>query len=402
MRTLMMVVAGFNVAADWPQFQGPNRDNTSSETGLARAWPKGGPKVFWKHDAGSGWAGPAVVGERAVLFHRVGDEDVLECVEASTGKPVWKQSYPTSYIDTYDKDNGPRATPAIVGDKVFTLGANGELSAFTFTDGKRLWQRNINKEYKVEKGFFGAATSPIVVDDKLIINVGGKGAGVVAFDPGSGKELWKASDDAVSYSSPTVAKIDGEVLVVFFTRQGLLALTPGKGEVRYSHPWRPRLNASVNAAAPIVSENQIFLSTSYSTGAILLEANKGELKEIWKGDKSLSCHYNTPVLVNGYLYGIDGRQEGQPELRCVEWKTGKVMWKKEGFGCASLIVADGIILAFCESGDLVMFEPNTESYKELARASILDKSPCRAAFALSGGKVFARDAGKWICVDVKK
>jgi outer membrane protein assembly factor BamB len=199
-----------------------------------------------------------------------------------------------------------------------------------------------------------------------------------------------------------LAKINGEELAVFFTRQGLLALTLEKGEVRYEHPWRPRLDASVNAATPIVSGNQIFLTTSYNTGAILLEAGKGELTEIWKGDKSLSCHYNTPVLVKDHLFGIDGRQEGRPELRCVEWKTGKVLWKKEAFGCASLIAADGMIFAFCESGDLVLFDQSSEGFKELARANILDKSPCRAAFALSGGKVFARDSGKWICVDVRK
>src|SRR5262249_32937540 len=158
------------------------------------------------------------------------------------------------------KDEGPRATPLIADAKVFTLGADGELTAFELATGNRLWQRNINQDYKVAKGFFGVATSPMLAAGKLIVNVGGKGAGVVSFDPASGKELWKATDHPVSYSSPILAKIDGEELAVFFTRQGLLALTPDKGEVRYEYRWRPRLNASVNAASPIVSGNQIFLS----------------------------------------------------------------------------------------------------------------------------------------------
>lgn len=402
MRVLIIFLVCFSIAADWPQYQGPNRDSISTETGLARSWPKDGPKVIWKKDAGNGWAGPAVAGDIAILFHRIADDEVVECVEAATGKEKWKQTYRTRYIDMYDKDDGPRSTPLIADGKVFTLGPDGDLSAFALADGKRLWQRNINKDYNVPKGYFGVGTSPMMAAGKLIINVGGKGAGVVAFDPANGKEIWKSTDQGVSYSSPVLAKVNGEDLAVFFTRQGLLTLTPEKGEVRHEHYWRPRLDASVNAATPIVSGNQIFLTTSYNTGAILLEAGKGELTEIWKGDKSLSCHYNTPVLVTGYLYGIDGRQEGKPELRCVAWKTGKVIWKKEDFGCASLIVADKMIFAFCESGELVLFEQNVEDYKELTRASILDKSPCRAAFALSNGKVFARDSGKWICVDVKK
>ncbi len=232
------------------------------------------------------------------------------------------------------------------------------------------WQKNINKEYQVVKGFFGVATSPIIVAGKLLINVGAKGAGVVAFDPASGKEIWKVSDDGVSYSSPIAAKIDDQELAVFFTRQGLLALSPEKGEVRYEFTWRPRLNASVNAASPIVHGKQIFLSTSYGAGAILLEANKGELKEIWKNDETLSCHYNTPVLVGDHLFGIDGRQEGGAQLRCIEWKTGKVLWTEKGFGCASLIAVDGMLVAQTEGGDLVLFEQSPIKFKELARHAV--------------------------------
>jgi outer membrane protein assembly factor BamB len=401
MRILIVLVATISVAADWPQFMGPNRDGSSPETGLARSFPKGGPKVVWKLKCGSGLSGPAVAGDAAVLFHRVENEEVVECVDVKTGEAKWKKGYTTNYVDDYGKDDGPRATPLIADGKVFTLGAEGQLAAWELANGKSLWRKNINKEYNVPKGFFGTATSPMLAGGKLLINVGAKGAGIVAFDPASGKEIWKATDQGVSYSSPVLAKINGEELAVFFTRQGLLALTPEKGEVRFEHPWRPRLNASVNAAAPIVSSNLIFLTTSYNTGAILLEASKGEVKEVWKGDESLSCHYNSPVLVKGFLYGIDGRQEGQPRLRCVEWKTGKVRWTEKDFGCATLIVADGIILATTESGDLVLFDPSPDGYKELARATIMEK-PVRAMPALANGKLYCRDGSTWLCVDVKK
>jgi outer membrane protein assembly factor BamB len=401
MRTFLLLGAALSLAADWPQHLGPGRDSVSSETGLARSWPKDGPKVLWEKKAGSGWSGAVVAGERAILFHRLGNQEVVECADAATGKELWKKSYGTRYVDEFNFDDGPRATPLIAGGKVFTLGADGILSAFDLVKGDLLWQKNVNKEYKPAKGFFGVTTSPLLAGGKLLINVGAKEAGVVAFDPDSGKEVWKASDQGVSCSSPIAAKIDGEELAVFFTRQGLLALTPEKGEVRYERLWRPRINESVNAATPIVSGNQIFLSTSYNTGAILLEAGSGKLKEIWSGDESLSCHFNTPVLVKDHLFGIDGRQERRPRLRCVEWKSGQVAWSKEGFGCASLIAVDGLLLALTENGELVLIEQSTTGYKELARASILGNK-VRAALALSGGRVFARDGAKWVCVDMKK
>jgi outer membrane protein assembly factor BamB len=401
MRLFLIVSAALALGADWPQYLGPKRDGSSPEAGLLRAFPKDGPKVLWEKKAGPGWAGPVVAGERVILFSRDGNQEVVECVDAATGKEVWKQTYKTLYRDDFGFDDGPRSTPLIAEGKVFTLGADGELAGWELASGKPLWRRNVNQDYKPPKGFFGTATSPMLAGGKLLVNVGAKGAGVVAFDPATGKELWKATDQGVSYSSPVVAKIGGEELAVFFTRQGLLALTPDKGEVRYEHPWRPRINASVNAASPVVSGDRIFLSTSYGTGAILLEAVKGELKEIWKGDESLSCHYNTPVLVKGQLYGIDGRQEYGPRLRCVDFATGKVRWSKEGFGCAALVVADGVILALAEGGDVVLFEPTPEAFKEIARATVLAK-PVRAAPALAGGRLYARDGGKWVCVEVRK
>lgn len=400
MRRIILACLPFLLAADWPQHLGPNRDGHSAETGLLRTWAKDGPVIVWKKDLGHGWAGPVVGGERLIIFHRVGDDDVIECVNTATGKSQWKSDYRTRYVDDFNFDDGPRATPLIADGRVFTLGADGDLRAWELATGNAIWDRNIIKDYRVPKGFFGAATSPMIADGKLLINVGVKGAGVVAFDPATGKELWKAGDDGVSYSSPVLGKLGDEELAIFFTRQGLLALVPKTGEVRYQYPWRPRINASVNAATPIVAGNRVYLSTSYSTGAVVLEAKKGKLEEVWQNDTSISNHYNTPVLVKDHLYGIDGRQEGnQAQLRCVEWNTGKVKWSEKAFGCAALIAADGMILATPENGDVVLIEPATESYKELARASVLE-SPVRALPALAGGKLFVRDRKKLVALQV--
>lgn len=402
MSRLLLAALPLLLAADWPQHLGPNRDGHSSETGLLRAWPKTGPAVLWKREVGAGWAGVAVAGDRLILFHRVGDEEVVECLDPATGKARWKAAYRTRYTDDFNFDDGPRATPLIADGRVFTFGADGELRAWELESGKAVWDRNVNRDYKVPKGFFGAATSPLLAAGHLLLNVGAKGAGVVAFDPATGKEVWKAGDDAVSYSSPVLGKLDGQELAVFFTREGLLAVEPKQGAVKYRYPWRPRLNASVNAASPIVSGGRVYLSTSYGTGAVVLEAKKGKLEDVWMGDNILSNHYSTPVLVDGFLYGIDGRQEGgRAALRCVEWGTGKVKWTKEGYGCAGLIAAGGLVLASVESGDVVLFEPSPDGYKELARATVLD-SPVRALPALAGGILFVRDGKKLVALEVGK
>lgn len=401
-RTFLLALLPFLMAADWPQHLGPDRNGHSPETGLARTWPKGGPAVLWKRDVGTGWAGPAVAGDRLILFHRVENDEVVECLDPATGKPAWAARYRTRYVDEFNFDNGPRATPLVADGRVFTFGADGDLRAWDLTTGKGLWDRNVTKDYGPPKGFFGCATSPLLIGGKLLLNVGSKGAGVVAFDPTTGKELWKTADDPPSYSSPVVAKWGGDELAVFFTRNGLLAVVPETGRTRYSYPFRPRAHASVNATAPVVSGDRVFLSTAYSTGAVLLDVKSGKAEEVWQGEDILSCHYNTPVLVKGHLYGIDGRQEGgQASLRSVEWDTGKVKWTKEAFGCAGLIHADGLLLACPENGDVVLIDPSPDGYKELGRAAVLE-SPVRALPALSGGRLFIRDGKKLVALDVGK
>jgi outer membrane protein assembly factor BamB len=390
------------LAADWPQFLGPTRDGHSPETGLNWEWAKGGPPVLWAIDVGSGWAGPAVAGDRLILFHRMKDEEVVACLDPATGKEKWAFRYRAKYRDAFRFDDGPRGTPLIAGDRVFTLGANGDLHALELATGKPLWHRDLAADYKFPKGFFGVACSPLLAGGKLLVNVGAKGAGIVGFDPATGAEAWKATDDTASYSSPTVATIGGKPLAVFLTRSGLVALDPVTGAVRYTHPWRPIINESVNAATPLVWNDEIFLTISYGTGAILLRAKGTELEEVWSNDKSLSCHYNTPVRVGEYLYGVHGRQEGGAAmLRCVEWKTGTVKWSVPRFGVASLTAVDGGLLALTEGGELVRFDAAPDAYKERGRAKVLTPE-VRAAPALAGGRLFARDGGKLVCVGLKK
>jgi outer membrane protein assembly factor BamB len=373
-----------------------------TETNLALPWPQDGPRIAWQRQVGAGFSGPVVAGERLILFHRVGDNEVVECLDPANGKERWKFSYATTYRDDFGFDEGPRATPVIAGKQVFTLGAEGVFHALDLEMGKKQWNHRLNEEYKVNKGFFGVGTSPLVEGPLVVLNVGGRQekAGIVAFERRTGKEVWRATDHEASYSSPTAATIDGVRHLLFFTREGLVSLDP-LGDVQFNKRWRARINASVNAATPLVLDGHVFVSTSYSTGAFVAKVKADGLDLLWSNDESLSNHYNTSVRAGDYLFGLDGRQESGVELRCVEWKTGKVKWGRPRFGCAALIRTGEQVLALNEFGELVLFEAKPEAYRELARAKILDK-PTRAAFALADGRLFARDEKKLVCVDLRQ
>jgi outer membrane protein assembly factor BamB len=397
------IAAALCLAAYWPQFLGPTRNGASTETGLTATWPKKGPPVVWEKDVGEGFSGPVIAGARVILFHRVSDEEVVECLGAADGATKWKTGYPTHYQDALGKGDGPRSTPLIADGRVYTLGADGVLQCLKLDDGAKVWRRALHEDYEVNRSYFGVGTSPIMAGARLLVNVGGKnGAGVVAFNKDDGKEVWKADDHDASYSSPVIAEVGGHQDAVFLTREGLLALNPANGAVQYSKHWRSRMDASVNAATPLVVDGQIFLTACYGTGAVLLQPKKDGLDEVWKSNEVLSCHYGTPVYHDGYLYGFDGRQEETARLRCVELKSGKVQWTAEGFGCGSMIVADGKLIILTEDGDLVLAKATPEKYQELARAAVLTNRPCRAPIALADGKLYGRDGHKLMCWDLKK
>jgi outer membrane protein assembly factor BamB len=401
-RVLVAVFLGLiGVGADWPQFLGPTRNGHSTETGLLSSWPAKGPPVVWEREVGTGFSGPVVAGQALILFHRVGDQEVVECLDATTGKERWKTPYPTAYVDDYGKGNGPRSTPLIADQRVYTLGAEGRLHCLDLNSGKIVWKRSLLEEYQSPKNFFGVGTSPLVEGDLLVINVGGPEAGIVAFAKDTGKEVWKATDQLASYSSPVAATIQGTRHVFFLTREGLVSLDPAKGNVRFSKRWRARSVASVNAATPLVVDDHVFLSASYNTGAVWLRVKADGVTEEWKGDNILSNHYDTSIYAKGFLYGLDGRQETGVRLRCIEAATGKVRWTRDRFGCTSFILAEGNLIGLTENGDLVLLEATPEAYREKSRASVLGK-PCRAPLALANGLLYGRNDQKLICWNLRK
>jgi outer membrane protein assembly factor BamB len=394
--------AGVLCGADWPQFLGPNRDGISPEKGLLQSWPRSGPPVLWQKEVGEGYSGPVIAGGKLILFHRVGDNDIVACLDADTGKERWKFAYPTSYQDQLGKGDGPRATPVVAGNRVYTLGAQGRLHCLALDSGKKVWEHALLQEYKVPPSYFGVGTTPLVEGNLLLVNVGAKKAGIVAFDKDTGKEVWRATDDGASYASPVAATLGGKRTAIFFTRQGVVLLDPQTGAVRYTKLWRARYNASVNAATPLVIGDLVFFSTCYETGALLLKIGKDKVDEVWSGDEEMSNHYTTCVHHKGVLYGFHGRQEPGAALRCVELKTGKVRWTQPRYGCGSMVLADGQLIILTERGDLVLAEPTPESYREKARAHVFDAPPCRAQIALADGRLYARDGAKLVCWNLKK
>ncbi len=391
----MLVLLLSLLLADWPQFLGPNRNGNSEET--VEAWTAP-PRKLWSFEAGQGFSSPVVAQGKVILFHRVGNEERLTALDAATGKTLWSSSAPTSYRDDFGFDEGPRAAPTVAGNRVFVYGAEGILRAADLATGKWLWSVDVMKTYAVEKGFFGAAGAPLHFEGRVIINAGGKDAGIVAFDAATGREVWRATADPAGYSSGVAAVVNGKTSAVFFTRTGLTVLDPATGTVIHQMRWRSRSNASVNAATPLVEGNRIFLSASYGTGAVLIDA--ANWKTVWSGDDSLSNHYSTSVKVGPYLYGFHGRQETGQELRCVEWATGKVVWSQDGLPAGTLLAVKDRLLILTETGELILATASPEGFRPLARARILE-GVVRAHAALSDGLLFARNASTVLCVSVK-
>jgi outer membrane protein assembly factor BamB len=401
----LFVVAAVGVAADdWPQLLGPTRNGVYSGPPLAQTWPASGPRVVWRKQVGAGFAGPAVAGGKLILFHRVANQEVIDALDAKTGAQLWRHAYATTYRDDFGFDEGPRSVPVVANGKVYTFGAEGRLTALDLATGKQIWTEDTMRRFSVRKGYFGAAGSPLVEDGRVIANIGGKDAGIVAFNADTGAVLWTATNHEASYSSPVGASFGGQRRAVFFTRAGLVGLEPATGRVVFQRPWRSRSAASVNAASPLVVGDVIFVSATYETGAVALRVKGSELVELWSSDDVLSNHYATSVYHNGFLYGFHGRQEFNPSFRAVELTTGTVKWSVDQFHAGSVTLAGDRLLIMREGGELVMAAATPEAFRPIARAQILPRT-VRSLPALADGLLYVRnnDTGNdtLVCLDLR-
>jgi len=400
---------------DWPGLLGPRRDGTSHETKLLKSFPPGGPKLVWEMTRGSGYASPAVAADRLVIFHRLGDDEVVDCLQAETGKRFWRVTYPTKYEDRYQFSNGPRCAPLIDGDRVYTLGVEGKLHCLDLETGNMRWKIDLRAKYAIKLGFFGVGSTPIVEDDKLIVNVGAEGGPcVVAFDKNTGDVLWNVGNQwGMSYASSIVAEVLGQRRLFLFAGGerdppvgGLLVIDPSTGTIETRFPFRGKRYESVNAAGPVVFDSKVFPTTPYGTGSVLMNLKPGGGFDVaWKS-KQLASHFPTPLYLDGHLYGLDESAKQGTGLTCLDATTGDVVWrndaawketvgeggnKKEisaGIYRGSLLRVDGHVLAVGEDGHLLWLDLSPTGYQELARTSLFRAPSTWTPPALSRGLLF--------------
>ena len=408
---ILVLGAGLAGAGDWPGLLGPTGDGKSNETGISKSWGKDGPPLLWQMPAGEGYAAPSIAGGRLFLFDRHGGKARLTCVDARTGKERWRAEYATDYDDLYDFSNGPRATPLIDGERVYTFGAEGRLRCLRVKDGSLIWEVDTAPEFGVVQNFFGAGSVPVVEGDLLIAAIGGSpkdspgimsgevrgnGSGIVAFDKLTGEVRYKMSDELASYAGPVLATIGERRWGFWFARGGLVAFEPKSGKLDFRYPFRAKKLESVNAANPVVVGDTVFISESYGPGSALLRVSPGKYAVVRRetsrrrSEQSMSSHFMTPIHHEGYLYGSSGQSSGEAELRAVEHATGKIAWSQAGLDRVTLLWVDGHLVVFSERGRLLLVEATPEKYKLVADATPRLRYPAWSPPALSDGVLYLR------------
>lgn len=392
-------LASSHALADWPQWLGPNRNGSSPYAVIP--W-RGSLPVLWRHPVGEGHSSPVVADGRVFLHTKVPDQDAeqLSAFEADTGNLLWQRQYPRSRFQN-PFGNGPRSTPLVDGDRIYTVGVTGVLTCWSVSDGKQLWQRNLLQEFQAKNPFFGTSSSPLLYRDRLLVMVGGPNASIVAFNKTSGAVLWKSGSARASYSSPILIQQAGKDVAVFLTQQGLTAVDPMTGEEYWSFPLIDKLSES--STTPVLAGDMLVASSvTYGSVGLRLTAKRDVpgYEQVWH-NRQLTCYFSTPIAIGDSLYLVTGSALfRKAHLRCVDLHTGKVRWTRQNVGKdhATLLRVGNRLLLLEEKGDLVLVQPDSESYRELARSRIC--GPTWAHPAISDGKLYVRDGKELMCVEL--
>lgn len=395
-------------SGDWPQILGPSRDgHAAADEKLTAEWPAAGPPVAWSRDVGAGYAGIAVAAGRAYLFHRVGDRELVEALDPATGRTLWKdEGHATRFRPQVGGGDGPLCTPVVAGDRVIVFGASGTLACLDAATGRRQWVRETHRDFGASEGYFGAGSTPLVVGDRVVVNVGGakQEAGLVAFDLATGETAWKALADAASYSAPVVVSAADRPHVLAVTRLACVLVDAATGEIRWRFPFGQR-GPTVNAATPVVLPGgKILVTAAYGVGSVCARFDAEAVTPVWEGVEPLASQYGTPILVAGQLYAIDGRDDLPPAaFKCLDPATGRVLWAERDFGYGTLLEAAGRLVVAKTDGELLLVDPDPAALAIRGRCRPFGRDlagAVRALPALAGGRLYLRDDRRLVCLAV--
>ena len=383
--------------ADWPRWRGPNGDGISKETGWNPKALEGGAKVKWQANVGDGYSAVAIRDGKLYTMGNTNGQDVVLCLEAGTGKEVWRHTYPCAKGDYA----GPRVTPTLDGNAVLTLSREGHVFSLNALTGEVLWKTNLVSDLKAKNNQWGLASSPYIVGELVLFNAGKCG---IALKKATGETAWSTAPGPGAYATPVLFDVDNKKCAAIFGQKALYAVQVADGKELWSVRWETAYD--VNAADPIfLGGNRVFVSSGYNRGCALLSLEQNPPKEIWQ-NRNMRNHFSTCVLLDGFLYGLDGNAGGEGALRCIDPATGFVKWQQAvGFG--SLMAADGNLIVLNDRGTLFIVVADSAAYKQLSKADVAPVGKKSGVWwtmpVLCNGMIYCRgSAGPLICVDVSK
>jgi outer membrane protein assembly factor BamB len=394
--------------SEWFQWRGPDRDGRAPDGPFRTDWDKTPPKTLWSAPCGGGFSSFAVAGGRVYTQDRQDDTERVICLNADTGEPVWQYAAGADFGKVSGGyATGPRATPTVAGNRVYAVGTVGrfvclEAPASAGGQPRVVWEHDLVTAFDADVPQWGFASSPLLEGDLVIVQPGGRGGSVAAFDRSTGALRWKAGSNPNGYSSPVAATVGGVRVVFALTGDALLCVRAADGKVTGKYKWDTSFNG--NIATPIVVGDYVFLSSGYNKGCALLRAVAGAdavgLEEVYaRNNRVMRTHHSTCVYRDGFLYGFDDSR-----LKCVDFRKGREVedWEADGVAKGTLILAGNHLIVLTETGDLVLAEATPEEYRQVVKLpKTLTGSQTWTLPVLAGGRLYLRDDEKVLCLDVR-
>ena len=385
-------LAGAAGAADWPAWRGPDGTGVSKETAWDATALDAGPKVLWKLNVGPGYSTVSVTGDQLFTMGNRNNEDTVFCLAAANGRVQWKYTYACPTGSSYP---GPRATPVCDDGKLYTVSREGHVFCLSAADGTVKWQKQLTGELQAKNLTWGFASSVRISGKMALINANSAG---VALNKDTGELVWTSVPGIGNYSVPVVHKIGGRPTVLLFAQKAFVGVDLSTGKELWSWPWE--VSYDINAADPVPTGDRVFISSGYNKGSALLDVSGAKPQVVWQ-NTSLRNQFSSSVLLEGYLYGIDGNV-GKGDLVCLDLATGKEQWRQNlGFG--SLIAAGGKLIVLNEAGDLFVVQAKPDGFAQLSAAKSVLGRTCWTAPVLSNGRLYLRnDKGDLVCLNLVK